>query len=217
VTVGAKSQRLPFDALGNQLRDLLVDADSSTTEPPPEPASGASAPSGRMTRADASLRLREMDAQLDEFRPSKAVAAGLAQPKPRPPSSRRGRRESEVTDMAIGAVAVLAAIGAVLADCHPVDWGPGEGGTRLVHVRMHVRRQRPLGSLLQRAPVGQEEWAQAGDVARRLGVRHSHQAAEQHTLRHVTGQRLDSPFDGSALGVELPSAQAAAGPRVHIA
>jgi hypothetical protein len=67
-----------------------------------------------------------MDAQLDEFRPSKAVAAGLAHPKPRSPSSRRRRRESELTDAGIGVVAVLAAIGAALADCHPVDWVPAD-------------------------------------------------------------------------------------------
>lgn len=67
-----------------------------------------------------------MDAQLDEFRPSKAVAAGLAQPKPRSPSSRRRGRESELTDTAVGVIAVVAAIGAVLAECHPVDWGPAD-------------------------------------------------------------------------------------------
>ncbi len=67
-----------------------------------------------------------MDAQLDEFRPTKAVAAGLAQPKPRSPSSRRRRRESELTDAAVGVVAALAALGAVLADCHPVDWAPAD-------------------------------------------------------------------------------------------
>ena len=93
-----------------------MDADSSTTEHPDEPE----------RRADANLRLREMDAQLDEFRSSKAVAAGLVQPKPRSPSSRRRRRESELTDAAVGVVAVLAAIGAVLAECHPVDWGPAD-------------------------------------------------------------------------------------------
>lgn len=98
-----------------------MDATSST----PGPSDGAARSGDAPTEAGSG----EHEATLvdDEPRRSKAVAAGTVRPQPRTPATRRREAvDLDLVNSVVLAVASLAAIGAVFADAHPLEWAPGD-------------------------------------------------------------------------------------------